>query len=101
MAVAIDTHAEIKNLTEGGTFTLEQAERLCAFVMLVAESRIAEKRTEVPASAIKGALGETVVTKPDLRAAVGEIKTRVLAVVLAIALLQVGIITALVLTLTH
>lgn len=101
MAVSIDTHAEIKKLTEGGTFTLEQAERLCAFVVLVAEGGMTVKRMEVPVNTINGALAQSVVTKPDLHAAVTEIKTRVLIAVLAIALLQAGLITALVLKLMH
>lgn len=99
MAVAIDTHAEIKKLTEGGTFTLEQAERLCAFVMRVAESSTTEKRADVAVNAINEALAENVATKPDLRAAVAEIKTRVLTAVLVVPLLQVGIIAAMVLKL--
>lgn len=101
MTVAIDTHAEIKKLIEGGTFTPEQAESLCAFVMLVAESGVTKRRADVAVNAINEALAENDATKPDLRAAVAEIKTRVLTAVLAVALLQLGIIAALVLKLTH
>lgn len=109
MSAVVDTHAEIKKLVGGGTFTLEQAEAIIDLFLRVTEgtanprglsgvATAADHQCQLLRSDMKEGFAAGQV---DLRATVSKAKVQILLAVVGVGILQMGLITGLVLKLAH